>query len=66
MAGMAVHQGFVLLEANLFKGVQYTHFRLGSEGKILKLRGIDVVRFVSQDSEFKNAASQLNGFPYLF
>jgi hypothetical protein len=54
---MTVHQGFVLLEANLFKGIQYAHFWLDTEGKILKLWGIDVVRFVSQDSEFNSSGS---------
>jgi hypothetical protein len=28
------------------------------------LWGIDVVRFVPQDSEFNNSISQLNGFPF--
>ena len=64
MTGMTVHQGFVLLEADLFKGVQYAHFRLDLEGKILKLGGVDVVRFVSQNPEFKNSANQLNGLPF--
>ena len=64
MAGVAVHQGVVLLETNFFKGVKYTHIRLNPKREILVTGGIDPVRFVAQDSECNGFGSRLNGFHF--
>ena len=64
MAGVAVHQGVVLLETNFFKGVKYAHLRLNLKGEILVAGGIDPVRFVAQDSEFNSFG--FHGFYFYF
>jgi hypothetical protein len=47
MAGVAVHQGVVLLESNFFKSIKYAYVRLNLKSEFLVAGGIDPVWFVA-------------------
>jgi hypothetical protein len=51
VAGMPVHQGGVLLEADFFQTSEDSHLRLYLEGEVLEVGWVDDPRFVAQNTK---------------
>ena len=48
MTGVAIHQGFILLETNQFKAIEHACCRIYINNEFLKPGRIDMSRFVAQ------------------